>query len=596
MYVIVDSLEGLRKPFFYMLYLCGLRLYCVSTSGNTPFAIPLPIEPMKKITKLGRAVADMDNQCISRAEELLSQPSLKMFSSFFPGLESLEQKAKISLVSIMFTRHIENLPLKIWCDNNQSSTIIYVCTSLKTFICPRFPRNVKLIYLPFDILDGLLNYATSTLVRNATPKSCLKTNHASKEAVNPFSEKVAYIVHKGLTFGNLFDKNLYYVCNERSPFSRANILHVDYSGGGNLEEGVRWIILSGMGGWARFLKRNWHTVLRAILRCRCHADLFGVILLLNISMRVSSYRDELSSYTCLKLALIDYEVLCPKPLLLALEMSGIIRFATQERPLSPLYRAESTILDYYCCVSDEMNRIINNNKNFSVRVIETVGQYRTDKLVELLKRKGELRRTLDINNHGQKVIVALGFHASDNEYRSMSDPITSWASHVAFIEDCIALSKEFPSAVVVLRFKDDKWMGMPYFKRIIYELERSDSIRVYREYNRCDESYKICACADLVVAKPTSLAYECLAAGIPVLIHDYTHNSSGFISEIVGREFLKDIVCDSYKVLVGKCTPLILNGFEVSINDVQNCIHCLCGASDGKVATRVHSILDSLLN
>ena len=57
--------------------------------------------------------------------------------------------------------------------------------------------------------------------------------------------------------------------------------------------------------------------------------------------------------------------------------------------------------------------------------------------------------------------------------------------------------------------------------------------------------------ADLIIAKHTSLADECISRGIPVIIHDYTHNLSG----IIRGAFKFDeslMICNNYEDMLNK--------------------------------------------
>ena len=52
---------------------------------------------------------------------------------------------------------------------------------------------------------------------------------------------------------------------------------------------------------------------------------------------------------------------------------------------------------------------------------------------------------------------------------------------------------------------------------------------ISNNYEEFRYSYKLCANADLIIAKHTSLADECLAKGIPVIFHEYTHNTKKLV-------------------------------------------------------------------
>ena len=71
-------------------------------------------------------------------------------------------------------------------------------------------------------------------------------------------------------------------------------------------------------------------------------------------------------------------------------------------------------------------------------------------------------------------------------------------------------------------------------------------------------SYKLCANADLIIAKHTSLADECLAKGIPVIFHEYTHNTKKLVLDY--PHFLpKDFICYNFEELLEKSKFLLFS-------------------------------------
>src|SRR5207247_1114874 len=98
-------------------------------------------------------------------------------------------------------------------------------------------------------------------------------------------------------------------------------------------------------------------------------------------------------------------------------------------------------------------------------------------------------------------------------------------AHEHFLRDMLRMAADIPSAFIVCRFKYADWTLLPRFATIVAEIESRENLTISTEYDKPFFSYGLCAHSDLVIAKPTSLADECLAVGIPVLFHDYTHNT-----------------------------------------------------------------------
>ncbi len=539
-------------------------------------------------------MADTDNLCLLRAEELLSDRLRQLFSSLFPAISDFGIKARIALVSFLFTSQIEKAPVKIWTIANNGKKVIFICTSFRRFLAPDISKTIYTVYVPIDVFSAIYTFISHMVCRAL---HLFRPNTTLQQANLPIKaeQTVAFVVHQGLSFGGLFDKNLYYSDKVNSTLNKSNILHIDYSGTENLDSSITWAHLTGNIQPIYLLRHYGIIMARYAIGCRKLSELYGFLILLIISSRIISYQSELEKYPQLKVAIIDYEVLCPKSLLLAFEIRGILTFATQERLASAYYNAESTILDIYCCASDEIARVLGKHPNFYVSKLVPVGQYRSDKLFEYLKMKSVLRADSGINCEGMQVIVALGFHAVANEAESSVHPLLNWTAHMEFILDILKLSEELNNVFVIFRFKDIEWITLPIFQSALSAIDKSGNVFISKEYGRPDVSYELCACADLVIAKATSLATECLSVGIPVLFHEYTHNSIGLMSEISDLGDSADIMCNSYRMLADKASD-VLSG-NSHFQGVYSRLHAnLCGGyGDGKVRHRIHECLEGVL-
>ena len=66
------------------------------------------------------------------------------------------------------------------------------------------------------------------------------------------------------------------------------------------------------------------------------------------------------------------------------------------------------------------------------------------------------------------------------------------------------------------------------------QISRQPNLNVDTDYTTVNKSYNLALHSSLIIAKPTSLADEALAYGIPCLLHDYTHNCQGFAVNNLG--------------------------------------------------------------
>ena len=91
----------------------------------------------------------------------------------------------------------------------------------------------------------------------------------------------------------------------------------------------------------------------------------------------------------------------------------------------------------------------------------------------------------------------------------------------------------------------------PRFADLAEVIGATANIEVSRDYEQLNGSYSLCAHADLVLAKYTSLADEMLAMGTPCVVHDFTPNSSGFLRP-VGRHLPAGIWAEDPDDWLGK--------------------------------------------
>ena len=78
-----------------------------------------------------------------------------------------------------------------------------------------------------------------------------------------------------------------------------------------------------------------------------------------------------------------------------------------------------------------------------------------------------------------------------------------------------------------------------------------ENIIISSNYKESFYSYKLCAHADLVISKHTSLADECLVCKIPVLFYEYAHNMKKTL--INPPNYLPtELICNNFGVLLEK--------------------------------------------
>ena len=186
-----------------------------------------------------------------------------------------------------------------------------------------------------------------------------------------------------------------------------------------------------------------------------------------------------------------------------------------------------------------------------------MGLYRRD-YITLYKKKNIPKEISKAKENGKKIIVFLGHHSSNNWFDSYLDTVTSWSAQISFLEDAIRFSKNLNNAIVILRYKDLIWTTNIYFKDILNKINNCENIIISMHQNESFYGYKLCANADLIVAKHTSIVDECLSNEIPVLVYDYTHNMKGIISSAFDYSS-SGLLCYNFENLLEKSKSLLFD-------------------------------------
>jgi len=270
------------------------------------------------------------------------------------------------------------------------------------------------------------------------------------------------------------------------------------------------------------------------------------------------YYDVIKRFKNLKLALIDYDILCPKTLILALEKNNIKTIATQERFIHTFYISFSNVIvDTYYVTSEFAANVMKNSKYYDVKNLIPVGLYRTDYL-SLYKTKNIPEEISKAKKSGKKILIALGNNTPDYWFESYISAEINWSSHINFLEDIIKLAQGLNDTLIILRYKSLGWADNTHFKKILKKIDDCENIIISNNYKESFYSYKLCANADLVIAKHTSLADECLSHAIPVLFHEYGHNYTQITSDVFNY-LSSELMCHNFDELLERSKSLLFN-------------------------------------
>ena len=538
---------------------------------------PLPLEFQKKISPkiYSLRMNDSNEVAYKKNERLISDEKLKKYCNLFSISEKKIKKLRLLLQELIsFQQMNVSGNLGIWSSLYPKKKIIYVSFKFKCFYNLNTEKNIFKIIIPLDIFKF-----TKILIRRIflifTSRNDNKqtTEISDDQNLNELSKKTAaFIPHKGLVFGsdanNMFEKSLYYSNDEKSCLNKYNILHLDYSNYSRPERDICWVSLNRMkiSNIRIFLKTAMAIIKTFYLIRSWQTFLVWVSFVYQYNSYIKYY-EIIKKFKNLKIALIDYEVLCPKTLILALENNNIKTVATQERFIHTFFTSwVNVMLDTYYVGSEYTANFFKNSKYHDIKNVIPMGLYRSD-YFSLYKKKDIPVEISKAKENGKKVIVFLGYHSPNHWFDSYHEPLLSWIGQINFLEDVIKFSEKLNNTFVVLRYKHLDWTTNLYFKNILNKINKCENIIISGHQKAPNYAYKLCANADLIIAKHTSIADECLAHEIPVLFHDYIHNMKGVISDAFDYS-PSGLMCYNFEEILEKSKSLLFDDSSKLKNEI----------------------------
>ncbi len=372
-------------------------------------------------------------------------------------------------------------------------------------------------------------FRLASSVRNGRSGGVSPKPHSSAVKAAPIGKpwadrSVLLVLNMSTNFGGLYSYDYLLSDEATSPLHRENVIIIARNGGPKSVEGIA---LGHPTGGSR-LKQIWirGRLLLMLLGAGGPGVPWGVAdYLAGVCARVDGQRAEISRcYPSLRLSVFAYDLQVPSDLVLALDSLGISTAALNERPQSLIWGLQPFSVATLLTASSYFSEAAIASRSVSISRAVAMGMWRTDFLHEY--RAGpphELRERA--RQYGQKFVVALPYHSaqpggwSGNPLAVGVQPITD------FLVDLADLAEGAPDVFIAIRGKNDDWVTHERFAGIAARIDALPNIAVSRNYGALNESYRLCAGADVVIAKHTSLVDEALAVGIPCVLHDYTRNS-----------------------------------------------------------------------
>jgi glycosyltransferase involved in cell wall biosynthesis len=406
-----------------------------------------------------------------------------------------------------------------------------------------------------------------------------------------------------VAYGNLFMKGYYYSDDPSSVRHPSNIFHIEYDldDDGLRERIIKYyrdhfipygILPSVRAARAvRYLPEYFRRRGCRAMRVSSLKDIAREFFAMLAFGRYKAYHELMAPFKSAKLALVGYDFLFPKPLSLALDTMGIRTVAVQERFLSSIPNITTVLLDCYFVWGRINQEGLAKDANSHVSSVFPVGPPRRDIFSDALAKK----RGTPADAGRAKTIVALDYLSFEDPEENRLSPHVNWKNNMVFYQDMIRLASDLPGVRIILRGKNDAWCRMPYFQEVYRSMRSLPNLTVDHDYSKFNVSYDLVSEADLVIGKYTSILDEALAAGKPVLVHDYSRTMSKETHLVFDYNGL-DIFVFSYRQMKERVEKILYKNEYIEPMDLQACREYFYSAmSEGRVLEKIHSGVDRLL-
>ncbi|TGK78468.1 hypothetical protein EHQ24_18130 [Leptospira noumeaensis] len=560
--------------------------------------IALPIAELKKISTFADADSDPNGYSWSWLDQKLQHLQLDKLGNLFPNVKNLDEKICLYLLDFVALK-LTSLGSKLifWRENFPERKIILVSFSIEDFSIPKLPTNCIRLVIPFPNLIGYFNFIFKVIlsvflkVRSLVSK---KPNLNEKFRPEPHFgwEKYehAYVTHSGLKYGSLYEKSLYYSDTD-SFFEPKNLVHFDYSGYNSPSEELPWFKLTP----AKRLSLK--DIISISLKLVYILNFLSIrlsylsvkIRILILALKFTAHKNDLSSFKQLKQAYIDYDIICPKSLILALESHGVLTIGVQERFVYTYYKSATVILDQYLVSGLDSQLVMEKSKNYFFTNSIPVGQYRTD---EFFRKYPKSANEDSLGDYNKRILV-LGYHCDMTWVESQVNPLLNWQAQAHFLNEIMDLATEFKDSLFTLRYKMIDWLELPYFFQVKLRLKEFKNIIFSYEYGISFYSYYLAQNSDIIIGKHTSLMDEAISVGKPVLVHDYTHNIKSIIGDTFDY-FGSGIICKNFDTFRDRLRLLVEDDSDLKLEIKKVSTKLYGELSDGKVKERVHLAIKSM--
>lgn len=523
----------------------------------------------QKINDISVINGDKDkisNYCVNNLYKKVEH--LNDLSTFFPNVKNIDKKIKLVVYQYYDELFPSQKSIIAWLESsNHKDKIIINLSILKPGAKYFWYRsNLKVLFV-LNYFNFFINFITS-LFFTFLKKIIVVFVHKYKnnQEKNSFINKLSNTNNRGdilffphssvVSFGHP-PKDYFYSDKIDSPFHASNIIHLDYNNIKNLETEkskmkkylhVDFIcydkLINTYFPWSDIVKIVL-SVFEKIIKSK-FKNLGNNLLYYSIIIKsfvvFKRYCKSLQSYKSAKIALVGYEMLFPKALSFALETLNIKTVSITERFQAQYKNNKTFSVDTLLSISDASSKIITDSERFLVNNIFTVGQVRTDHFFDRYNIKSK---------YNEKIVI-LDYHIENDVEVQKFKTILNWKNDKSFREQILYLAETYPNKEFIFRGKNFDWYRNAMFSDLISKVDKLPNVRVDTDYSKNHwMSYHLCASADLIIARPTSLAEECISKGYDVIVVDYGANYTIGLKNLL-PDLLKEYYCNSSEELIYK--------------------------------------------
>lgn len=594
--------------FLKLLKKMGLKITCKSL-----LYLEMSLQNIKNIGVIDGDCNRVSDKCVENLYQ--SVDVLNDLDVFFPNIKDLQKKLKLFVYEYFDQLVYSQQLIIVWLKSSVYKNHLIINFSALRPGAKRiwYSSGLKVIFI-FNYLSFFIN-STGNILANLIkclfgafslqPKGTPTNKNLNNELLqnNNFHQNdVLFFPHCGVVHFGHPPKDHFYSDQIDSPFHPSKIIHLEYDPRPHIEFEKKKMKEYFKTDFI-YYKRLINTQIPLLSAFHLIIKIFSTIKLSNYKYLGNSYLfyyiifyafvafkrscNSLEPYNSAKIALVGYEILFPKALALALESLSIKTVAITERYLVGFTNNYTLNVNTLLTISEHTSENIKKSERFLANSIFAVGQVRTDHFFD--------NNILKYDDKKKRVIV-LDYHIEENDFeREKFNLITNWKNDINFRHEILSLAEYYQEIEFVFRGKNCNWLKNKHHHQVISEADKLPNVSVDTDYSiNYWQSYNLCVSADLIIARPTSLAEECISKGMDVIVVDYGINHTKIVSNFLPK-LLRQYYCHSFDQLNEMFKFWLKNKFIISKeNKNQVMKELFSDLTDGKVKQRVQKYLNQI--